>query len=254
MTWIVDRWRGAALVAVVATVAAAGVAAQSRPAAAPTVSSADWPAYNRPYAGDRFSPLDQINAANVTQLKPVCTFDTGEQVSFETGPLVIDGVMYVTTEPTTYAIDAATCAARWKSPHGLGETSLRVNRGAAYDSGRLFRGAGIGHVIAIEASTGTTAWDVELKPAHAGVTVPMAPVAWNGLVFVGNAGGDNFGVTGHVWALDQADGHTVWRFDVVPDSGAVRATWRNAPGVPVTGGAFWTTFAIDPDAGVLYVP
>jgi alcohol dehydrogenase (cytochrome c) len=86
------------------------------------------------------------------------------------------------------------------------------------------------------------------------MTVPMAPIAWNGLLFVGNAGGDVFGVTGHVWALNQSDGKTVWRFDSVPESGAARATWRNAPGVPITGGAFWTTFAIDAENGVLYVP
>jgi alcohol dehydrogenase (cytochrome c) len=230
------------------------LAAQSRSAGAPTNSPDDWPAYNRTYAGDRFSPLDQINAANVARLKPVCTFDTGEQVSFETGPLVIGGVMYFTSDTVTYAIDAATCDLKWKQPHALGATSLRVNRGAAYSGGRLFRGAGNGHVIALEAATGKAVWDVELMPSQPGVTVPMAPLAWNGLVFVGNAGGDNFGVTGHVWALDQQDGHTAWRFDVVPEHGPARDSWRNAPGVAVTGGAFWTTFALDPAAGILYVP
>jgi alcohol dehydrogenase (cytochrome c) len=129
-----------------------------------------------------------------------------------------------------------------------------VNRWVAYDSGRVFRGAGPGHVIALDAATGATAWDIELSPILPGMTVPMAPVAWNGMVFVGNAGGDNFGVTGHVWALDQKDGHTLWRFDVVPESGPARDSWRNAPGIPITGGAFWTTFALDPQAGVLLVP
>jgi hypothetical protein len=133
-------------------------------------------------------------------------------------------------------------------------SSLQVNRGVAYDNGRVFRGAGPGHVIALDAATGTTAWDVELSPIQPGVTVPMAPVAWNGLVFVGNAGGDNYGVTGHVWALDQKDGHTVWRFDVVPESGPARDSWRNSAGVPITGGAFWTTFALDQQAGILFVP
>jgi alcohol dehydrogenase (cytochrome c) len=224
-------------------------------AQAPSRNSAndDWPAYNRTLTGERFSPLNQITAANVPALRPVCTFDTTEQVSFQTGPIVVNGVMYVTSDRATFAIDAATCALKWKQPLSFPPSSLQVNRGAAYDNGRVFRGAGPGHVMALNASDGTLAWDVELS-SQPGVTMPMAPVAWNGMVFVGNAGGDNFGVTGHVWALDQKNGHTVWRFDTVPEAGPARATWRNAPGVPPTGGAFWTTFALDPQAGVLFVP
>jgi len=81
----------------------------------------------------------------------------------------------------------------------------------------------------------------------------MAPIAANGLVYVGNAGGDQVGVTGHVYALSADDGHVVWKFDVVPESGPARATWTN-PRLPVTGGAFWTSFTFDVARGVLYVP
>jgi glucose dehydrogenase len=66
------------------------------------------------YAGDRFSPLTDITTANVARLRPVCTFDTGEQVSFQTGPVVVNGVMYLTSDRATFAIDAATCAVKWK--------------------------------------------------------------------------------------------------------------------------------------------
>ena len=228
------------------------LAAQGRTGTA-AGSADDWPSYNRTPAGDRFSPLADITPANVGRLRQVCMFDTGEQVSFQTGPVVVNGVMYATFDRGTFAIDAANCALKWKQPLDFPPSSLQVNRGAAFDNGRVFRGAGPGHVIALDASTGKTVWDVQLS-TQGGVTVPMAPVAWNGLVFVGNAGGDNFGVTGHVWALDQKDGHTVWRFDVVPESGPARDSWRNAPGIPITGGAFWTTFALDPQAGVLFVP
>ena len=232
--------------------ATAIVAAQAR-AANSQISRDDWRSYNRTPTGERFSPLDQITASNVSRLKQVCTFDTGELVSFQAGPIVVDGVMYVSTDTTTYAIDGATCAPKWKQAHPHGPTGLQVNRGVAYDNGRLFRGAGPGHVIALDAATGSTIWDVPLT-SQPGVTVPMSPLAWNGVVFVGNAGGDNFGVTGHVWALDEKDGHTLWRFDTVPESGPAHDSWRNAPGVPVTGGAFWTTFALDPQRGVLFAP
>jgi alcohol dehydrogenase (cytochrome c) len=73
------------------------------------------------------------------------------------------------------------------------------------------------------------------------------------LVYVGNAGGDQVNVTGHVYALDAKDGHMVWRFDVVPGTGPARATWTN-PKYPISGGAFWTSFTLDEPNGVLYVP
>jgi alcohol dehydrogenase (cytochrome c) len=81
----------------------------------------------------------------------------------------------------------------------------------------------------------------------------MAPIAADGLVFIGNAGGDNAGVTGHVFALDARDGHVVWRFDVVPAAGPARGTWENTR-IPLSGGAFWTSFTYDAAAHVLYVP
>jgi len=81
----------------------------------------------------------------------------------------------------------------------------------------------------------------------------MAPIAANGLVFIGNAGGDQVGVTGHVYALDANDGHVVWKFDVVPATGPARATWTN-PRLPISGGAFWTSFTYDPANRILYVP
>ena len=105
-------------------------------------SADDWPTYNRTYAGDRFSPLTDITTANVARLRPVCTFDTGEQVSFQTGPVVVNGVMYLTSDRVTFAIDAATCAVKWKKPLTFAPSSLQVNRGVAYENGRVFRGAG----------------------------------------------------------------------------------------------------------------
>ena len=221
----------------------------------PANSDADWPGYNRSHAGDRFSPLRQINTTNASRLRSVCTYDAKERVAFQTGPLVVRGTLYFTTDTNTYAIDAGTCALRWKQRTSQAATYLKANRGLAYDNGRLFRGAGAKHVIALDAATGRTIWDVELAGLPPGTSVPMAPLAWNGLVFVGNAGGDSYGVTGHVYALDGRDGHTVWRFDVVPDSGAARETWRNPnPNVPPTGGAFWTTFGLDTARGTLFVP
>jgi PQQ-dependent dehydrogenase (methanol/ethanol family) len=215
----------------------------------------DWPAYNRTLGGDRFSPLEEIDRGNVADLKLVCSYTLPEVSSLQTGPIVVGGTMYFTTETRSYAIDAGTCAEKWRVERPLERPSaLAVHRGFAYLDGRLFRGTSDAHVLALDAADGHTIWDRAMDVQGPGVTMPMAPIAANGLVFIGNAGGDQVGVTGHVYALDAADGRVVWRFDVVPDSQAVRSTWPNADRYPITGGAFWTSFTFDAEHNVLYVP
>lgn len=238
---------------------AASGAASAAPAAAAgpreAVAPGDWPSYNRTLAGDRFSPLDEIDRGNVARLTSVCTYTLPELATFQTGPLVIDGAMYFTTEAASYAIDAATCAEKWRVERRSTRPSpLGAHRGFAYLDGRLFRGTSDAHVIAYDARDGRVLWDHEMDVTAPGVSMPMAPIAANGLVFIGNAGGDQTGVTGRVYALDATDGREVWRFDVVPDDPAVRATWPNADKYPITGGAFWTSFTLDAGRNVLYVP
>ena len=236
----------------------AGSPQSSAPAAEATgaANAADWPSYNRTLGGDRFSPLAEIDRSNVAQLRLACSYTLPEVSAMQAGPIVIDGTMYFTTERGSYAIDAATCAQKWHVERQSSRPSpLGVQRGFAYLDGRLFRGTSDAHVLALDAADGRTLWDVAIHVADTpGVSMPMAPIAANGMVFIGNAGGDQTGVTGHVYALDAQDGHVVWRFDVVPDEPAVRATWPNADRYPITGGAFWTSFALDTESNVLYVP
>jgi alcohol dehydrogenase (cytochrome c) len=223
-------------------------------AQASLAQSVEWPSYNGDLSANRFSPLSEINPGNVSKLRPACTYDTGETTSFQSGLLMVQDVIYFTTYGTTYAVDASTCALKWKHSRPAPARGLGVNRGVAWLDGKLFRGAGDAHVYALDAATGQPAWEATLgDPANA-ESVPMAPIAWNGMVFAGNAGGDNFGVTGRIYALSAADGHELWRFNVVPDSGPARATWKNVSdrNLP-TGGATWTTYSLDPDAGVLWV-
>ncbi len=118
----------------------------------------------------------------------------------QTGPIVVDGTMYFTTESRSYSIDAATCAEKWRVERQSSRPSpLGAQRGFAYLDGRLFRGTSDAHVLALDAADGHTLWDVAMDVAATpGVSMPMAPIAANGLVFIGNAGGDQTGVTGHV--------------------------------------------------------
>lgn len=218
-------------------------------------NGADWPAYNRTLAGDRFSPLSQIDRSNVSTLQTVCSYRLPEVVDLQTGPVVVNGTMYFTSDTLTYAVDAGTCAERWRTARKNTTRGGGVNRGVAYMDGRVFRGTYDSHVLALDAATGKTLWDVALDVAGPGVSVPMAPIAWHGLVFIGNAGGDRVGVIGHVYALDARDGHVAWKFDVVPATGAARNTWGQgaASAYPISGGAFWTSFTLDETSGALYV-
>ncbi len=222
------------------------------PAPVERLPPGEWPSYGRTVAGDRYSPLAQINRANVARLAQVCEYVLPEVAALQTGPLVVDGTMYFTTDTISYAIDGATCLEKWKVARHSTQRG-QVHRGFAWLDGRLFRGTTDGHVLALDARDGHVLWDRTLDVHGPGISYPMAPVAADGLVFIGNAGGDNAAVTGHVFALDARDGRVVWRFDVVPESGPVRATWEN-PRIPLSGGAFWTSFTYDVYAHVLYVP
>lgn len=224
-------------------------------AAAPLqAQEADWPAYNGSLAGARYSTLTAISAANASTLRRVCTFDTGEQMSMQSGPVVVNGVLYLTTDTSTYAVDAATCREIWHTPRSYENIGfLKNNHGVAYMDGRLFRVHGGVHAYALDAATGRVLWDVDFRGVQ-GEGAPMAPLAWNGTVFVGNSGGDNIGVQGHVHALDAATGREIWRFDVVPDTGHARRSWPAGNDVPPTGGGLWSSFTLDAERGILYVP
>ena len=220
------------------------------PAVVERIPPGDWPSYGRTVAGDRFSPLAQIDRANVARLQQVCAYVLPDVAALQTGPIVIGGTMYFTTDTISYAIDGATCQEKWRVARHAQRAA--VHRGFAWLDGRLFRGTVDGHVVALDAADGRTIWDQTLELSGPGISYPMAPVVADGLVFIGNAGGDNAGVTGHVFALDARDGHVVWRFDVVPATGPAHDTWENTR-IPVSGGALWTSFTYDVTAHVLYV-
>ena len=221
---------------------------------APSANVGDWPGYNNNLAGDRYSPLAEINAGNVAQLRTICSYTLPEVTALQTGPIVVNGTMYFTTDTISYAIDASNCAEKWRAVrHSETPSALGVNRGFAYMNGRLFRGTSDVHAIALDAATGRTLWDRTLDIKGPGISLPMAPIAANGLVYIGNAGGDIAAISGHVYALDASDGHVVWKFDVVPATGPARATWTN-PRLPISGAAFWTSFTFDRRNGILYVP
>jgi alcohol dehydrogenase (cytochrome c) len=252
--------------------AALGVALASAlagTAAAQGSGNADWPSYNRTFTSQRYVPLDEINTKNVAQLKAICTYDLGVQTEFETGPLVIGDTLYGTSEMDIFAIDANTCQEKWRTHEDIQIRAphFMVNRGAAYLDGKLFRGTQDGRVFGYDAATGKRLWEQKIINLR-GETVPAAPIAWNGLVFIGNAGGDLKGGKGRIYALDANTGKIVWETYLVPaaadapDVAAAQATskvtvptWKNnADAMPISGGATWTSYTLDAAKGLLYVP
>jgi PQQ-dependent dehydrogenase (methanol/ethanol family) len=237
----------------------------------PSASAADgkdWPSYNRTLTSERYAPLDTINTKNVKDLKVLCTYDTGEQTGFQAGLVQVDGALFATTEHDTFSIDPDTCKENWRAHEDFASGMLKVNRGLAWQGGRVFRGTADGRVLAYDAKSGKRLWATTIADAAEGESVPAAPIAWNGLVFVGNAGGDNKGVKGRMYALDAKDGHIIWEFYLVPKSDGdfsrgpqaadtaaeAAASWKTADGFPITGGATWASYTLDPVNGLLYVP
>jgi alcohol dehydrogenase (cytochrome c) len=224
--------------------------------------SRDWAAYNGALTGTRFSPLSEITSANAASLRRICDFDLGERANFQSGLVVVGGTMYFTTAINTFAIDAASCRMRWKHSYifrpGPPFDPNKTNRGLAYlvtaSGPRIFRGANDGRVIALDASTGRELWNVVAGDPARGETFPAAPTAWRDLVYMGNAGGDNFGVTGRVMAFDVSTGGRVWSTELVARSGDASRSWPpETERRPRGGGATWTTYTLDTLTATLYV-
>jgi alcohol dehydrogenase (cytochrome c) len=235
-------------------------------AAAPVAAAGDWPTYNKTLTTERFSDLSQINTQNVGKLKVLCTYNTNTYSSFETGLIMVEGALIGTTEFDIFSIDPANCTQNWRTHEDFAAYILPLNRGAAYLDGMLFRGTEDGRVLAYDFKTGRRLWETTIADQKKGETVPAAPIAWNGLVFIGNAGGDAKGGKGRMYALDAKTGNIVWEFYLVPksDGDPVRgpqgasplndSTWKNIPGAPISGGGTWTSTTLDPATGLLYVP
>jgi alcohol dehydrogenase (cytochrome c) len=126
-------------------------------------------------------------------------------------------------------------------------------RGVAFADGRLFRGTMDGHVLALDAKTGEVVWDVVSVDYKTGEYYTAVPVVWNGLVIIGNSGSDMGGI-GHIRAFDAGSGKLVWNFDNVPLSGEASKTWPDDPNKTRAGGGMYSSFALDPEAGLLYSP
>lgn len=218
-------------------------------------ATGQWLYHNHNYAGTRYVALDQINADNAGELEPLCVYQVGDQSTFQSGFLVYDGLLYLTTQWSTIALDATNCRPRWR--HHWDKRDISVwssNRGPALKDGLLVRGTTDGYLLCLNAATGELLWARQVADPHAGETFTMSPLIFEDKILIGPAGSENK-ISGWVGAFRLSDGAPVWRFHTIPKPGEPGSeTWQNSPEVPVGGGAIWTPMALDSEAGLLYVP
>lgn len=231
------------------------------------------------YSSTRFSTLKDINTSTVKSLKLAFTFSTGLTRGHEAAPLVVNNTMYLVTPwpNILYALDLTKPGSplKWSfnpkpsaSAQGVACCDV-VNRGAAYDSGRIFYNTLDVHTIAVDAATGKQIWKTALGDINRGESMTMAPLVVKGKVIVGNSGGE-FGVRGWLAALDARSGKLLWRaYSTGPDSDVLigpsfkpfypqdrakdlgKTSW---PGDlwKIGGGSAWSWISFDPALDLIY--
>jgi alcohol dehydrogenase (cytochrome c) len=219
-------------------------------------AGADWTSYNGDYTGRRYSSLNKITPATVAQLRAAWVFHPGNSQRLEVTPVVIRGVMYVTSANDVFALDARTGRNLWHyqrpiSPGLLDDAAAHKNRGVAAWQDSVYVETDDAHLLRIDARSGGLIWDVEYadKKKHYGAT--SAPLAVKDEIVVGTSGGDS-GVRGFVAAYDALTGKEKWRFWTIPGPGEFgSASW---PGKSYLygGGTTWMPGTYDPALNTVY--
>ncbi|MCY3759623.1 MAG: PQQ-dependent dehydrogenase, methanol/ethanol family [Gemmatimonadetes bacterium] len=218
----------------------------------------NWLTYGGTYNAWRYSPLDQVNRDNVSDLSAAWVFQTGVvDGGFSCTPLVADGVMYITSSwNRVFAIDAVTGVELWHYYHPMPEDFGLLygpwNRGVALGNGLVFMGTIDNHLVALDAETGEVVWDVDIEDwQECGCNITGAPLVVKDKVVVGVTGGDS-AHRGYINAYDAETGRHAWRFYTIPGEGEEgNETWLG-DSWKLGGGSTWLTGSYDPDLDLLY--
>lgn len=213
---------------------------------------ANWLLHGRDYTNQRYSPLDQINSQNVESLVPVALTQTGLVGSFEATPIVVNGVMYLTTPTVDHkikvlAMDAASGEVLWETSYSLGDNKIccgPVNRGVAVAYGNVYFVTLDDQLVSLNAATGEKNWSVKVADPSVGYSETMAPQVFDGKVIVGSAGGE-WAIRGFVAAYDASSGKEAWRFQTTDPKTYEGDSWKHG------GAMVWTTPAIDTERKLL---
>ena len=225
----------------------------------------NWTSYNGDYTGRRFSSLREINRTNVAQMRAAWVFHPGNSQRLEATPVVVRGVMYVTSANDVFALDASTGRELWHytrpvSSGLLDDAAAHKNRGVAVWEQFVYSETDDAHLLCLDARSGNLLWDVHYadKIKHYGAT--SAPLVVKDEVIVGTSGGDS-GVRGFVAAYDARKGTLKWHLWTIPGPGEFGSaswpgnsylhggatTWMPGTYDPVLDTLYWTTSNAAPD-------
>jgi PQQ-dependent dehydrogenase (methanol/ethanol family) len=228
-----------------------------------------WLAHGRTWSEQRYSPLDQINAASIAGLELAWYVDLDTNRGQEATPIVVDGVLYSTSAwSKVQAVDAKTGRLLWQyDPEVPGIWDVRAccgvqNRGAAVWKGTVYSATLDGRLLALDTETGELIWEVNTTDQAQSYTITGAPRVFGDKLVIGN-GGAEYGVRGYVSAYDTETGEMLWRFYTVPGNPAdgfedetqemAAETWTGEWWTQGGGGTAWDSFAYDPDLNLVYI-
>jgi len=216
----------------------------------------NWITYGGTYDNHRFSSLTQITKGNVKNLKLQWLMQNQVAGVWQSNPLVVDGVMYLTQRPNDIvALDAKTgkhfWIYRWTPDAAARVCCGSNNRGLAIANNMVFMGTLDAHLIAVDAKTGKPVWNVAVADVKQAYSITMAPLVVKNMVLVGIGGGE-YGIRGFVAAFDIKTGKEVWRFNTIPQPGEPGSeTWAGDSWK--TGSApVWTMGSYDPALNTVY--
>lgn len=217
---------------------------------------ANWTSYNGDYSGQRYSSLQEINPANVARLQAAWVFHPGNSQTLEVTPVVVRGIMYVTSANDVFALDARTGRTLWHyrrpiSSGLLDDAAAHKNRGVALWQDSVYVETDDAHLLRLDARSGGLVWDVQYadKTKHYGAT--SAPLAVKGEIVVGTSGGDS-GVRGFVAAYDAVTGKLKWRFWTIPGPGEFGSSSWPGDSYLHGGGTTWMPGTYDPELNTLF--
>jgi quinohemoprotein ethanol dehydrogenase len=230
----------------------------------------NWTAHNGGDDESSYSRLGEITSKNIAQLGLTSYLDLPGEMALQATPLAVDGKLYFSGSlSAVYAVDAVSGKLIWRYDPQISEHmpmhqrfALPVNRGLAYDGGKVFIGALDGRLIALDAQTGRPVWTTETIPADVPRAISGAPRVCDGKVLIGSNGAD-WGQRGYVAAYDVTTGKLAWRFYTTPgdpskgfEDDAQRraaATWRGQWWITGTGGTVWNGLTCDAELHQLYI-
>jgi alcohol dehydrogenase (cytochrome c) len=237
----------ACFASVVLALGGIGVSQGLDPASLLNPPADSWPTYHGDYSGRRHSRLTQISPENVHQLTLKWAFQTGQTPGIKAVPILVNGVLYVTTPDNLWALDARSARQVWHYTYPANQGFHIGHRGVAVHKDSVYLTTPDAHLVSLDAKDGTVKWKVQIADAKKGYWSTNAPLVVRNHVIVG-VSGDFDNLAGMLKSFDADSGRSEWIFYSTPPPGTPESSSGGA-----TGGQMWMTGTYDPELNLMYV-